>query len=128
MRRRVLLALLAGLALFAAAPCLAATNLNSSRSNIYRVTYPTDLIKEDQVKALLVELDKVGATAEAKLEQWLPANFKRFGVDGERVKKIVVLPPDSSRKEIAILLLTNPADEAAAVAVTVKSSKSNTSE
>ena len=128
MRHRVVFTLLAALALLTAAGSLAATNLNSSRSNIYRLTYPTELIAADQVKALLAELDTMGAAAEAKLKRWLPANFRRFGVDPDKVKKIVVLAPDSTRKEVAILLLTDPADEAAAVALTVKSGKSNSSD
>jgi hypothetical protein len=106
----------------------AAANLNSSKSNIYRLTYPTDLVSRDQAKAILAELDKMGPTDEKKLKQWLPANFKRFGVAGDRVKKLVVLPRSKELKEIAIILLTNPADEAAATAVTVKSSKSNSSD
>lgn len=106
----------------------AAANLNSSRSNVYRLTYPTDLVTRDQAKAILAELDKMGPTDEKKLKQWLPANFKRFGVAGDRVKKLVVLPRGKELREIAIILLTNPADEAAATAVTVKSSKSNSSD
>ena len=106
----------------------AATNLNSSRSNIYRLTYPTDLVSGDQAKAILAELDKMGPADEAKLKTWLPANFKRFGIAGDRVKKMVVLPRSREMKEIAIILLTNPEDEAAARATTVKSSKSNTSD
>jgi hypothetical protein len=111
-----------------AALAWAATNLNSSRSNIYRLTYPGDLVSRDQAKAILSELDKMGPTDEAKLKQWLPANFKRFGIAGDRVKKVVVLPRGPELKEIAVILLTNPADEPAAKAVTVKSSKSNTSD
>jgi hypothetical protein len=38
---------------------LAAVNLNSSRSNIYRLTYPSDLVSRDQAKAILAELDKM---------------------------------------------------------------------
>jgi hypothetical protein len=106
----------------------AATNLNSSKSNIYRLTYPTDLVSADQAKAILGELDKMGPADEAKLKQWLPANFKRFGIAGDRVKKMVVLPRSREMKEIAIILLTKPEDEAAARATTVKSSKSNTSD
>ena len=106
----------------------AATNLNSSRSNIYRLTYPTDLVSADQAKAILGELDRMGPADEAKLKQWLPANFKRFGIAGDRVKKMVVLPRSREMKEIAIILLMNPEDEAAARATTVKSSKSNTSD
>jgi hypothetical protein len=106
----------------------AAANLNSSRSNIYRLTYPSDLVSRDQAKAILAELDKMGPSDEAKLKQWLPANFKRFGIAGDRVKKLIVLPRSRELKEIAIILLTNPDDEAAATAVTVKSSKSNSSD
>lgn len=114
--------------LFIATLALAATNLNSSRSNIYRLTYPSDLVSRDQAKAILGELDKMGPADEAKLKQWLPANFRRFGIAGDRVKKLIVLPRSRELKEIAIILLTNPEDEAAARATTVKSSKSNSSE
>ncbi len=106
----------------------AATNLNSSKSNIYRLTYPSDLLSRDQAKAILAELDKMGPADEAKLRRWLPANFKRFGIAGDRVKKLVVLPRGKDLKEIGIILLTKPEDEAAAIAGTVKSSKSNSSE
>ena len=106
----------------------ASINLNSSRSNIYRVTYSTDLATSAQVHQLLAALDKLGPAGEAKLKQWLPANFKRYGIAPDRVKKLVILLPDKERKEIAIILLTNPADEAQAIERTVKSSKSNTSD
>ena len=106
----------------------ASINLNSSRSNIYRLTYPSDLASPAQVKAILADLDKMGPVDEAKLKQWLPANFKRFGIAGDRIKKLIVLPRGKEMKEIGIILLTKPEDEAAAIAVTVKSSKSNSSE
>jgi hypothetical protein len=80
------------------------------------------------VKAILADLDKMGPVDEAKLKQWLPANFKRFGIAGDRIKKLIVLPRSREMKEIGIILLTKPEDEAAAIAVTVKSSKSNSSE
>jgi len=126
MNTRFTLGVLAFL-LFAAAAG-AATNLNSSRSNVYRLTYPGDLASPDQVKAMLAELDKMGPADEAKLKQWLPANFKRFGVAGDRIKKLIVLPRGKEMKEIGIILLTKPEDETAAIAVTVKSSKSNSSD
>lgn len=106
----------------------AATNFNSSKSNVYRLTYPSDLVSLDQAKAILAELDGIGPADEARLKQWLPANFKRLGIAGDKVKRLVILPRDRERKEIAIILLTKPEDEAAARAVTVKSSKSNTSD
>ena len=106
----------------------ASINLNSSRSNIYRVTYSTDLATSAQVHQMLGALDKLGPVGEAKLKQWLAANFKRYGIAPDRVKKLVILAPDRERKEIAIILLTNPSDEAQAIERTVKSSKSNSSD
>ncbi len=82
----------------------------------------------DQAKAILAELDKMGPADEAKLKVWLPANFRRSGIAGDRVKKMVILPRSKELKEIAIILLTNPEDEAAARATTVKSSKSNSND
>ena len=114
--------------LLVAATAGASINLNSSRSNIYRLTYPSDLASPAQVKAILADLDKMGPVDEAKLKQWLPANFKRFGIAGDRIKKLIIMPRGKEMKEIGIILLTKPEDEAAAIAVTVKSSKSNSSD
>jgi hypothetical protein len=114
--------------LLIAAVAWASINLNSSRSNIYRLTYPSDLASPAQVKAILADLDKLGPADEAKLKKWLPANFKRFGIAGDRIKKLIILPRGKEMKEIGIILLTKPEDEAAAIAVTVKSSKSNSSD
>lgn len=69
----------------------AATNLNSSRSNIYRLVYPADLISQTQATTLLAELEKLGPSGEAKLKRWLPANFKRQGIQAARIKKISIL-------------------------------------
>ena len=106
----------------------AASNLNSSKSNIYRLTYPSELASPTQVQAMLAELDKMGPTDTAQLKQWLPANFRRFGITGDQVKKVIILPRDRTMKETGIVLLTRPEDEAAAIAVTVRGSKSNSSE
>ncbi len=106
----------------------AAANLNLSKSNIYRLTYPSELASPVQVQAMLVELDKMGSADAARLKQWLPANFRRFGIAGDQVKKVIILPRDRAMKETGIVLLTRPEDEAAAIAFTVKGSKPNTSE
>lgn len=106
----------------------AAANLNSSRSNAYRLTCSSDLASPAQVKSMLTDLDKLGPADEAKLKQWLAANFKRFGIAGDRVKTLIILPRSKEMKETGIILLTNPGDEAAARATTVKSSKSNSSD
>ena len=106
----------------------AAANLNLSKSNIYRLTYPSELASPVQVQAMLAELDKMGPADAARLKQWLPANFRRFGIAGDQIKKVIILPRDRTMKETGIVLLTRPEDEAAAIAVTVKGSKSSTSE
>ena len=125
MRVGLCLELLAASALVASA---AAINLNSSKSNVYRVTYHSDVATDAQIRAMLAELDKVRTMDEARLKQWLPANFRRFGIDAAKVRKTVILPPGEAGTETAILLLSNPADEAQARATSVKSSKSNSSD
>jgi hypothetical protein len=127
MKRLILCGAAASLFVAMVSVSSAATNFNSSRSNIYRLTYPTDLLSQSQADAILADLDQDGPADQAKLKKWLASNFRKHGVDASRVKKIVVLAPDKERKEPAILLLTNPADEAQARATTVKSSKSNSS-
>ena len=83
----------------------AATNLNSSRSNVYRVTYDTEVMSPAQASALLADLDKLGPADEATLKRWLPANFKKHGVQTDRIKKIVILPASNTRKTITIIFL-----------------------
>jgi hypothetical protein len=89
----------------------ASISLNSSRSNIYRLIYPADVISQAQATAILGELDKAGKTVGASQVTEI---IKRHGVRAEAVKKIVILPADKTRKVTAIILLTNPADEAQA--------------
>ena len=106
----------------------ATSNLNLSKSNVYRLTCSSDLATPAQMKAMLADLDKLGPADEAKLKPWLAANFKRFGIPADRIRKLIILPPSKEMKETGIILLTNAGDEAAARATTVKSSKSNSSE
>ena len=117
MRKHALLVgAVTGLLVMMAAISDAATNLNSSRSNNYRVIYDTTVVSAAQASVLASELDKIGRADEAKLKTWLPANFKRLGIQGDRIKKITIRTVDKA-SPILILLLTNPADEAAALAV-----------
>jgi len=95
----------------------AMSNLNSSRSNNYRVIYDTTVLSPSQASALLAELDKLGPADEAKLKQWLPANFKKHGIDGGQIKKIIVRPASAGRTSISIIFLKDHADEAQAIAV-----------
>jgi len=59
-------------------------------------------------------LDKAGRTVGAGQVTEI---IKRHGVQADRVKKIVIRPADNTRAQITILLLTDPADEDAAIAV-----------
>ncbi|MBI4381795.1 MAG: hypothetical protein HY574_11480 [candidate division NC10 bacterium] len=117
MRRLFGIGAITGLLVAITSICFAATNLNSSRSNIYRVTYDTEVVSPAQASALLADLDKLGPADEATLKRWLPATLKKHGVRADRVKKIVVLPASNTRKTITIIFLRNPADEAQAIAV-----------
>ena len=129
MRRSGRLGALAGvLAAVALTAAAATSNLNLSKSNLYRLTYHANLLTDAQAKAMLAELDRLGPMDEARLKQWLPANFRRFGVRPELVKKMVILAPGTAGREAAIILLSDPADEALAMSTTVKSSKSNSSD
>lgn len=140
MKRRVLFT--AALLLAIAAPLAwAAANLNFSKSNINRITlaYPTELLRPEQVKAILEGLDKLGPATEKELKGWLAANFRRLGVQSDRVTGVVIVEAvtgnviaeaDRTREKIAVVLLTDQRDKAQAIAfaTTVKSSKSNSND
>jgi len=111
----------------------AASNLNLSKSNInrYLVVYPTNLVTAAKAKTMLNAIDKIALADEAKLKPWLAANFEQYGIDGSRVKKVVILAPSKKVPQVSILLLTDPTDEPRATTLaesTVKSSKSNSSD
>lgn len=69
---------------------------------------------------MLAELDALGPMDAERLKQWLPANFKRFGIEPRRVKKTLVLPAGQVGQEAAIILLSDPADEAKALETTAQ--------
>lgn len=99
--------------MFGASHSWAAINLNSSKSNIYRVVYSADAINPTQATAVLKELDKSGQVGEAQVRQIL----KKHGVRADSIKKIFWQPPGKTSKLPTLFLLTNPADEPAALAV-----------
>jgi hypothetical protein len=88
--------------------------LNSSRSNIYRVTYPPSVMTSAQATAVLGDLDKNPRADDAALKRILQSH----GVRVENIKKILRQPADKTHKLPAIIFLTNPADEPAALAIT----------
>src|SRR5712692_2081929 len=72
-------------------PSWASINLNSSRSNVYRLVWANNVgLSQAQATTMLAELDKLGPADEGKLKQWLPANFKRFGIQETRVKQVSI--------------------------------------
>jgi hypothetical protein len=95
----------------------AATNLNSSKSNAYRLTYSTALVSPAQAAAILAELDKTPRMDEAAVKQALPALLKKNGVDPAKVKKTIVTR--NERKSLSIIILDKPEDEAAAMKIVV---------
>jgi len=90
MKRLILIVVISALALVAVSISQAAVNLNSSKSNIYRVIFDSRLVSQAQGDAMVKELDKLGPVDETQLKQWLAQNFKTFGIDGSRVKEIDV--------------------------------------
>ena len=95
----------------------AATNLNSSRSNNYRLVY-SGVVTSTQATAILAELDTVsprGNVDEATLRTILR---KHLGAAKyESIRKIILRPADGTRKSGSIIILDNPADEPQAIAV-----------
>ena len=88
MKRQFVSVVICAATLLFSLPASAAANLNSSKSNIYRLVYDANLISQTQGDALVKELEKLGSSDEAKLKKWLANNFKTFGIDGSRVKEI----------------------------------------
>ena len=87
-----------------------ASNLNSSRSNIYRVIYATDGMTSAQAAALVAKLDKMPRVDEAAVKKAL----KELNIN-TNFKLIKII----SGKPTTVLLLTNPADEAEAKRIAV---------
>jgi len=112
----------------AAVASAAAIHRNFPKRSVYRVTHHDDVATTAEVRAMLGELDKLGPVGQEKLKQWLASNAKRFGIKTDLVRKTVILPAGEAGRETAILLLSNPDDEARARATPVKSSTSNSSE
>ena len=106
MKRLVLVAAITSLVATMASISWAATNLNSSRSNIYKFVY--DGMTSAQAAALGADLDQTPRVDEAAVRKalqklFIPTNFKL----------IRIIPG----KPITIILLTDPADWPQAIAV-----------
>ncbi|MGH7800414.1 MAG: hypothetical protein ACREOW_07255 [Thermodesulfobacteriota bacterium] len=114
MRRLFLVGAITTLLVAIGSVAWAAINLNSSKSNIYRVTYDTTAVTPTQAAAVLQELGKIGpGVNEATVRKLL----QQQGVNLSLIKLIRIIPAAQRRERIpAILILTDPAHEAPAIA------------
>lgn len=96
----------------------AATNLNSSRSNIYRLIYPADTVSQAQAAAILADLDAATEQSQGRvnLEGAVSEALTKQGL-GTKIKKTIIQPASATRELTTIIILSNPADEAQALAV-----------
>lgn len=98
-------------------------NLNSSKSNIYRVTYHPSVMTSAQATAFLGDLDKNPRADDATLRRFLQSH----GVRVESIKTILRRPADKTHKLPTIFFLTDPADAPAALAVSDEGTPSDKS-
>ena len=114
-----LVSVVAALVVAIAAPSYGATNLNSSRSNVYRLVYAS-AVTPAQATAILAELDRVKPRGDADEATVRAIVHKHIGAiksaRGENLV-IVVRHAGGAQKLKSILILENAADEAAALAV-----------
>ncbi len=64
------------------------SNLNLSKSNINRIVYPISLLSPVNAALLLKEFDQTKIDEPDAMKKWLAANFKRFGVNADKVKQL----------------------------------------
>jgi hypothetical protein len=100
----------------------ASINLNSSRSNIYRIFYPPS-VTAAQAAAILKRLDKASpqlALTEDQVRQILTTE----GVNRTLIKQIEIIPAAGSNEKIpTVLLLDDPETPAAALSAACPSCK-----
>jgi hypothetical protein len=112
---RGIVAGLLAVAMASAAP--AGINFNLSKSNVNRLVYPSDAMSPAQAAAIVADLDKAGRLDEARATQLVQQLLVKHGVKPGTIKKITVRPWEPVRKSASIIVLTDPADEAQAIAV-----------
>ena len=88
MNRLIIAVITCTIVLMALSISQAAVNLNSSKSNIYRIVFDSTLVTQAQGDAMVKDLDRQGPLDETQLKKWLAQNFKTLGIDGTRVKEI----------------------------------------
>lgn len=118
MRRLFLASAIISLLLLPVFSSLAASNLNLSKSNVNILVYPTDVMSSSQADTILSELESTTQQRQARvnLEGAVNQLLKKHGLMTQ-IKKIIILPADATHSHTRIILLSDPADEAQAIAV-----------
>jgi hypothetical protein len=110
---------MASLILTIASLSYGATNLNSSRSNIYRLVY-APVVTPIQATAILAEVDKAKPRGDADEATVRAIVHKHVGAikSARRGNLVIIVRPASGAQKLkTILILEDAADEAAALAV-----------
>jgi hypothetical protein len=96
----------------------AATNLNSSKSNVYRLIYPADTVSQAQAAAILADVETATQQSQGRinLEGAVSQALTKQGL-GTQIKKTIIRPASVAGQLTTIIILSNPADEAQAIAV-----------
>ncbi len=94
----------------------AASNLNLSKSNINKLIYPADTVSQAQAAAILADLDAAAQSGgRVNLNAAVSQALKKQGLD-TKIKKTIIRPAAAGQLT-TIIILSNPADEAQAIAV-----------
>ena len=109
MKRLFLVAAITSLVATMASISWAATSVNGTKSNTFKIIYSADGMTAAQAAALGAQLDKVSKVDAITIKQtlqklFIPSNFK----------VIRIIPRQAPGKLPTVLLLTNPAHEAEA--------------
>jgi hypothetical protein len=95
----------------------AGSNLNSSKSNLYRLVYSTDAVSQAQAAAILADLDAATKSGgRVNLDAAVSEALTKQGVAAQ-IKKTIIKPASAAGQLTTIIILSNPADEAQAIAV-----------
>lgn len=119
MKRLFLVCAIAGLIVAMGSIAWAAVNLNSSKSNIYRLVYDESVVTSAQAASIGAELDKIGSGVnEPKVLQLL----RTQGINAPNLIVRIVPPGPGGGNSPAILILKNQADEVQARQMAVQGS------
>jgi hypothetical protein len=93
------------------------SQLNNSKSNSNQLIYSSNALTPLQAAGILADLDSAGRLDDAKTTQLIQQLLAKSGVRAGTVKKVIVRPWNAAKNTRTIILLTDLADEARALAV-----------